>query len=155
MKPITSSLRRRVKEALPINPNNYGAIGSYSGANSTGSSFASTSCASPTSFYSPSNQSSNNWNQTKPNPNKQKRNLQPCTFCHLRGHHEGICYKKHGYPPGYVPRRPNTQNTQNQTHIAVQSGNEADVDKSSTHASFGTFTHDQVNQLLQKLPNTK
>lgn len=51
--------------------------------------------------------------------NKGKKILQHCTLCHMRGHHEGICYKKHGYPRGYVPRK-GGNNSQAQAHNAVK-----------------------------------
>ncbi|XP_010542101.1 PREDICTED: uncharacterized protein LOC104815418 [Tarenaya hassleriana] len=34
-----------------------------------------------------------------------------CTHCGLYGHTVHKCYKLHGYPPGYIPRNPQSQNS--------------------------------------------
>lgn len=69
----------------------------------------------------------------------------------MRGHHEEICYTKHGYPPGYVPRKA-SNNSLVQAHNVVKGGDEGYIGESESHTSSATFTQDQVNQLLQVIP---
>lgn len=72
----------------------------------------------------------------------------------MKGHHEGICFKKHGYPPCYVPRR--NPNNQIQAHNAVKTREEAynEHSESQFQSSSSNFTQEQVNQLLQLIPRT-
>lgn len=60
-------------------------------------------------------------------------------------------YKKHGYPPGYEPRRASSS-SQPQAHNAVRNGVETDKHKSESQTSFARSTQDQVNQILQLIP---
>lgn len=60
---------------------------------------------------------------------------------------KGFVSKKHGYPPGHVPRR--NANNQVQAHNAMKSGDESVNEQSQ---SSSNFTQEQVNHLLQVIP---
>ncbi|XP_019157727.1 PREDICTED: uncharacterized protein LOC109154377 [Ipomoea nil] len=81
------------------------------------------------------------------------RNVPKCTYCGMNGHTVEKCYKKHGYPPGWIPgykarNRQSQEAQQSANSLAQQSANSF----TSQSADLG-LTTDQFQRLMNFMQN--
>ena len=71
-----------------------------------------------------------------------------CTHCNMPGHTFEKCYKLHGYPPGYKPKRKSTTNA---NPVSSNPGNVVAAKNASVVASQCPISKAQCEQLLAYL----
>lgn len=78
-------------------------------------------------------------------------NSKVCTHCGKTGHTIEVCYKKHGYPPGFKFRRSGTNVKCIESNDEVDSGKFDDAKSQEVVAAAPSFTHEEYKALLSLL----
>ena len=73
-----------------------------------------------------------------------------CSFCNKVGHIVEICYKKHGFPPGYTPRGKTPEKFQKSPSVTptVPTSTKREVKSTSLDNLIGNLSKDQIQQFL-------